>query len=160
MNSPGRSISLSGVIVTLISFFLPWMTVSCGERVTTLSGVQLAVGGVVTSNAGPEERKADPFVLCAFIAAIIVLVVIVLLWRRSVLPLPGSLAISALGGLALLILAFKFATTQSDTSGDVDVIVQYHPGFFGAVLGYLLILIGGVMDLFGAMRSRAKPPPD
>jgi len=156
MSIRGHSISFSGALVSLICFFLPWMTVSCGQKVTTLTGIQLALGGTIPTNMEPEKRNGDIFILLALLAAVAAIVVVILAWRRGAASRTDGYWLLGLGGLALLILAGKFASNQTDTSGDVDVIVQYHAGFWGAVLGYVLVFVGGVISLLQS-RNRAKP---
>lgn len=157
MKSAGHSISLSGVLVALICFFLPWVTVSCGNQVTTLSGTQMALGGTMQTSQGPQQRNPDVFILAVLVAGVAILVILLLALRAPAMPRGSTYATIGLSIVALLILAGRFATQQTDTSGDVDVFVDYHAGFFGTMLGYAMALLGAVVEAVWRARRRGAP---
>lgn len=147
MRFAGRTLSFQGALLALICFFLPWVTVSCGDRTSTLSGLKMAFGGTVETNQGPEQRDPDVFMLFVFLCGIILLLLVIFAWVRSVQSRGLSIALIALSGISLLILALRYMNQQTDTTGDVPIYVTYHAGFWGTVIGYLLGLVGGVLDL-------------
>jgi hypothetical protein len=159
MRFAGRTLTLQGALLALICFFLPWVTVSCGERTSTLSGVKMAFGGTVQTNQGPEQRDPDVFMLLLFLFGISLLLLVVFAWMRHVQSRGLSIALIVISGLSLLILMLRYLNQQTDTSGDVPIYVTYHAGFWGTVIGYVLALIGGVLDLITKPSQRDLSPP-
>ena len=53
-------ISGSGILVVLVFFFLPWVTVSCGnQNLVTVSGYELAAGTEVNTGFTVEKMEGD-----------------------------------------------------------------------------------------------------
>lgn len=78
MNKVRRKISPALFTLTLICFFLPFITVSCRqEEITTLNGIDLAIGKTVRQPSifgnQPKEQKipADPLATIALISGVI-----------------------------------------------------------------------------------------
>jgi hypothetical protein len=123
--------------LTLILFFLPFVTVSCPGAKFTFSGVQLAVGTTVQEPQmfGPPKHRridGDPLALAALVCAVVGI-------AAAFLPAGPSRVLSALAGVGgtVLLLALK-----SKIDGEVSrqamglFEVEYDIGYWGALLGY------------------------
>lgn len=63
-----HAISPTLFVIGLICFILPWLSVSCqGERVVTLSGVELITGKSIQGNDGISSQPAAGFTLLALL---------------------------------------------------------------------------------------------
>lgn len=137
--SSGYKITSSGLAVALICFFLPWVMQSCGnEPMQQYSGLQLAIG----SGAEGEGYKGNIFVLLSLIALFAILFFAIQNTRSGSLTARDTYGILGTSILVLLILFQQFLTAPSE---GVNRQVLY--GLWGYIIGWLLILIGGVVNL-------------
>jgi hypothetical protein len=137
--SSGYKITSSGLFVSLICFFLPWVMQSCGnEPMREYSGLQLAIG----SGAAGEGYKGNVFVLLTFVAIFVILYFAIQYTRGGALTTRDTYGILVTSVLVLLLLFQQFLTAPSE---GVNRQVLY--GLWGYIMGWLLILIGGVANL-------------
>ena len=137
--SSGYKITSSGLALAFICFFLPWVLQSCGnEPMQQYSGLQLAIG----NSAQGEGYKGNIFVLLTLIALFVILYFAIQHSRSGVLTVRDTYGVLGTSILVLLLLFQQFLTTPSE---GVNRQVLY--GLWGYVVGWLLILIGGVVNL-------------
>jgi hypothetical protein len=144
--SSGYKITSSGLLVALICFFLPWVMQSCGnEPMREYSGLQLAIG----SGAQGEGYKGNIFVLLSLVAIFVILFFAIQYTNRGVLGARDTYGILGTSVLILLILFQQFLTVPSE---GINRQVLY--GLWGFIVGWLLILIGGVVNLVERNKGR------
>ena len=137
--SSGYKIASPGLALSLIFFFLPWVLQSCGnEPMQPYSGFQLAIG----SSAEGEGYKGNIFVLLSLIALFVILFFAIQHSRSGSLTARDTYGVLGTSILVLLILFQQFLTAPSE---GVNRQVLY--GLWGYILGWLLILIGGVVNI-------------
>lgn len=110
-------------IVAGLGFLLPFVTLSCsGQRLVTVTGVQLVTGVDVGSHGSPSDARA------AFALGMCVLGVLLLKAAGTAGRIPAALA-GAAGAIALL----SFKTTLDDEvlrQGHGVIRVQYEFGYY------------------------------
>jgi hypothetical protein len=143
--SSGYKITSSGLFVSLICFFLPWVLQSCGnEPLQQYSGLQLAIG-----STGEEGYKGNIFVLLTLIALFVILFFAIQHSRSGSLTARDTYGVLGTSVLVLLILFQQFLTAPAE---GVNRQVLY--GLWGYIVGWLLILIGGVTNLVERNKQR------
>lgn len=114
-------------IVAGLGFLLPFVTLSCsGQRLVTVTGVQLVTGVDVGSHGSPSDARA------AFALGMCVLGVLLLKAAGTARRIPAALA-GAAGAIALL----SFKTTLDDEvlrQGHGVIRVQYEFGYYLALV--------------------------
>jgi RNA polymerase subunit RPABC4/transcription elongation factor Spt4 len=123
--TPGKIITSLGAILVIVCFFLPWVHGCSGYEL----GTEAVKGG------------SDPSIELLLLSAIPVLgaISLVLIWasRQGL----GLSLLSAIGGvISLLVLHSK---------SDVPI-EEYQEGVWGTVVGFILIVIGSVVELSSA----------
>lgn len=132
-------------LVALICFFLPWITVSCGNMpvITNASAMDLAVG--ITINGEPSEGNAALYL--ALVGAFVLILTGIKLWNtRSVLASIGTL----IGSLLILGVWFLFRKGLQDGLAEAAaqgmmLIHEWEVGFWGTFVGGI---VGGIAGLF------------
>lgn len=136
--STGYKIASPGMIVALICFFLPWVMQSCGNQpMQEYSGQQLAMG----NGGGENGYNGNPLVLLTMIAVFVIIYFAIQSSRRAALTTRDTYGVVGTGVLVLLFLFQQFLTAPGE---GVNRQVLY--GLWGYILGWLLILIGGVVN--------------
>jgi hypothetical protein len=137
--SSGYKIASPGMGMAFVFFFLPWVLQSCGnEPMQQYSGLQLAIG----NSAEGEGYKGNIFVLLTLVALFVILYFAIQHNRSGTLTVRDTYGVLATSVLVLLILFQQFLTAPSE---GVNRQVLY--GLWGYIVGWLLILIGGVANL-------------
>jgi hypothetical protein len=137
--SAGYKIASPGLILALLCFFLPWVLQSCGNQpLQEYSGLQLAMG----NGGGENGYNGNPFVLLTFVAIFVVLYFAIQSARRASLTARDGYGVLGTSALVLLFLFQQYLTTP-----DEGVNREVLPGLWGYVLGWLLALIGGVVNI-------------
>jgi hypothetical protein len=137
--SSGYKIASPGLALSLIFFFLPWVLQSCGnEPMQPYSGFQLATG----SGAEGEGYKGNIFVLLSLIALFVILFFAIQHSRSGTLTARDTYGVLGTSILVLLILFQQFLTAPSEGANR-----QVLYGLWGYIVGWLLILIGGVVNI-------------
>ena len=155
--STGYKISTSGAIVAIIFFFMPWVFTSCGTIGVEQSGLDLALGSTVDMGwlaGGVQKIPGEPIMFLVLIAAFIILFLSFLAYKRGQfnLLLDGLGPIS-LGALPLLVLFGAFVGMQSEAA-QYNVYVEYKFGLWAVVLGYIAVIIGGILNIVESRTPR------
>lgn len=146
-------------IAAILCFLFPFITVSCGgQRVITLSGVQLATGTTIDQPqiSGPAQKKnvdPEPLVTLAALCAIIGLVLSVASSAKAALAPAIS---GGLGALFLLLLRAKM-DDQIAKQGQGVLQVSYEAGY---TLTLLLLVAGAASNgyVFFSQRAQSAVP--
>ena len=134
----GYKIASPGMLAALVCFFLPWVLQSCGNQpMRPYSGLQLAMG---SGEAG--KYTGNIFVLITLVALIVVIIFLIQAARRASLKVQDTYGVVMTSVLVLLILFQQFLTTPGK---GVNREVLY--GLWGYIAGWLLVLIGGVVNI-------------
>ena len=138
MRTPNVSVYL--FVLAGLGFFLPFMTLSCsGQRLTTVTGIQLIGGTDVRSPPSPSQARVTfALGMCALG---------VLLSLKAVGTAGGIPAalVGAAGAIALL----SFKTMSDDEvlrAGHGVIRVQYEFGYYFAVGTLALAAVAGFWD--------------
>jgi hypothetical protein len=136
--SSGYKITSFGLLLSLISFFLPWVLQSCGnEPMRQYSGLQLAIG----SGAAGDGYKGNVFVLLALVAIFVILFFAIRSTRRGSLTARDTYGVLVTSVIVLLLLFQQFLAAPGK---GVNREILF--GLWGFIIGWLLILIGGVRN--------------
>lgn len=136
--STGYKITAPGLVMTLIFFFLPWVLQSCGnEPMREYSGLQLAIG----SGAERSGYTGNIFVVLSLIAILVIAAFVVQSARRGSLIMRDTYGVLVTSVIVLLVLFQQYLVAPPE---GVNRQVLY--GLWGYVVGWLLILIGGVVN--------------
>jgi hypothetical protein len=136
--STGYKITSPGLIMTLIFFFMPWVLQSCGsEPQRPYSGLQLAIG-----NGEAGKYTGNLLVLLSLVAVLVVLFLLIQSVRRASLTTWDTYGVTLMSVFVLLILFQQFLTPPAK---GVNRELLY--GLWGYIVGWLLILIGGVVNI-------------
>jgi len=135
--STGYKITTPGLGMALIFFFLPWVMQSCGnEPMQEYSGLQLALG----SGEG-NGYTGNIFVALSLLAILVITTFVIKSAQRGSLTTRDTYGVLVTSVVVLLILFQQFLTTPSE---GVNRQILY--GLWGYIVGWLLILIGGVVN--------------
>jgi hypothetical protein len=136
--STGYKITTPGLLVASVCFFLPWVLQSCGtEPMRPYSGLQLAIGKTFEEGA----YKGDLLVLLTVVALLVISTFAVRSARGAKLSARDAYGVLGTSVLVLLALFRQFLTKPPE---GVNREVLF--GLWGYLLGWLLILIGGVVN--------------
>lgn len=147
--------SIASVLIfvgTLLCFFLPFATVSCGGmKLFTLTGQQLATGTAVTQPqlfGAPQTKRTDPDPFAAFAGVCALAGIALSLVGRK---MANVTAVSAgAGALSLLVMRFRLdAAIQKQSQGAGSV--HYDSGF---TMVLLLFITAAAWNAFQFMQSR------
>lgn len=142
------NIWVSLFVVAGVCFLLPFLTLSCsGQRLSTVTGVQLAAGVVVGSDGFPADARV------AFALGMCVLGVLFrFMSAGSTRRISAALA-ATVGILALL--SFKMSV-DADTlkQGHGMIRVQYEVGYYLVLIAF----VGAAAAGFWLPRTRLPPP--
>jgi hypothetical protein len=141
--------------ISLLCFILPFVTLSCGgHEITTLSGVQLAIGTTVQEPQvfGPPQKTAvdpDPFASLAVLCAVFG----IFFGFVSKSPLPPAIS-GALGAMSLLLMKAHL-TDQILKRSQGILLVSYESGF---TLVLLLLAAAGGWNGYLLLQTRSAIP--
>ncbi len=147
MLKSARQISPAIFGITLMCFFMPFVTISCQQQnLETLSGIQLTTGStmkVATPAGKVEEQKipGDPLAALAIISSIIGLGTSLIKARKAVIASAGS---GATGALLLLMLKSKLDEEAFKQGGGL-ILVNYSFGFW---LAFLLLVSASLVNIY------------
>ncbi len=158
MPANGRWVSAAAA-VSLVGVFFPWLLVSCNEQpVMQANGWQLATGGTVPSQFGPQQLPSN---VLMFMLPALAIATLVMAFRaftsgstwRSV----GTVAIvSGLVSLVELVLVIVTATTRA-SSQETGQMFQVRPefGFWLEIIANLALVVFG----YGLRRETRETTP-
>lgn len=143
--SKGHKVGSAGAALAIVCFFLPWMLASCGGQTASFNGWQLAAG---TTMGGyyAQQVPGKAVLFLVLLAALAVIALAYLAWRRGHLTQIDGYGPIGLGGLALLILLITFSGAKGQAAQQ-GVDIEYQYGLWGVVIGYIGTIIGGVLNL-------------
>jgi len=156
MEGVARKLSPAAFVLALISFFLPCITFSCqGQKVASLSGVQLATGTTIEQPqmfGPPKSQKvnAEP------LAALALLSVLAGAGLSFLKGKKGTVSSAALAGVGIILLGALKSKVDGDVlrQGGGAIQVNYQVGFY-LVIVFLLAAIGaGVYALLAGKGIR------
>ena len=143
---------------SILCFFLPFATVSCGGiKAFTLTGQQLATGTTLTQPQAfgpPQTQKidADPFAGIAGICGIAG-IALSLIGRKLA---GGAAATGGLGAISLLILRGRF-DAQLQKQGQGMAQASYESGY---TLAVLLLIAGAAWNIYLFVQDRRQATQD
>lgn len=143
-------------LASILAFVLPFVTVSCGgQKVASLSGVQLATGTTVQQPQvfGPPQKQRvepDPAAALAALCAILGLVLSFLSIKNAIAPAIAG----AMGALSLLFMKVRL-DDQVVKQGHGMLQVSYEGGF---VLTLMLLIAGAAWNAYLLSQRRPAPP--
>ena len=155
--SRGHRIASPAATIAIVCFFFPWILVSCGNQpALSLSGWQLAAGFTLNLGFYAERIPGEGILFVVLIAGLAVLAMTYLALRRRTATKLESYSLVGLGALPLVVLLLELVG-RSDTI-QVGVTVKPQVGLWGLVLGYIAVIIGGVLNL-AQPGAQSVPPP-
>jgi hypothetical protein len=119
----------AGAGIAIICFFLPWVKVSCGTITVEASGAR--IGGIFW---------------LVFAAAILILISFFYFRKRKDRAIGKMIALYG-SALSMLVILYKFISTFSGGSADInfsDFGSVIRPGAFGEFLGFIMALVGSI----------------
>jgi len=154
--SRGYKVGSGGAAVAILSFFLPWVLVSCSGQQVRMSGWQLAAGATAGEGYGAQQTSGDPLLFLVLFAGIGVLALAYRAYERGKVTQADGYGLIGLGALPLAILLYRFSGLQ-DQAALYGFVVRYQLGFWGVVVGYIAVVIGGIMDLVELGKAAGRP---
>lgn len=159
MNKLRRKISPALFTLTLICFFLPFITVSCRqEEIATLNGIDLAIGKTVRQpsifgNQSKEEKiPADPLATIALISGVIGLGTSFLKAKKSAIAPAGA---GIVGFILLLMLKSKI-DSEIVKQGQGLLLVSYGFGFW---LAFIFFISATFLNVYSLIDSQKDDEP-
>lgn len=165
----GHKVASPAAAIAMVCFFLPWVLVSCANQpIDSFSGWELAAGTTLElMGQKVTDIPGRPLLFLVILAGVGVLALGYLALRRgSVTKIDGwgLIVLGALPFLALLtLIGGQNAATQALPEGSdmikpdmIKLSTQY--GLWGVVLGYIAVMVGGVLNLKDALNVRFAPP--
>jgi len=146
-SSKGHKVGSSGAALAILCFFMPWLLVSCGGQTAKVSGWDLAAGTTVGAGFSAQQIPGKPILFLVLLAAVGVIALAYLAYKRGTLmPKMDGYGLIGLGALALLILFISFSGAK-EQGAQQGIYVDIEFGLWGAVIGYLGAIVGGVLNL-------------
>ena len=156
MEGVARKLSPAAFVLTLVCFFLPFVTFSCqGQQIASFSGIQLATGTTIEQPqmfGPPKSQKVDAEPL-AILALLSVLAGAGLSFLKGKKGTVGPAALAALGIILLAALKSKVDGDALRQGGGV-VQVNYEVGFYLTIVFLLAAIAASVFGLFAGKGIR------
>ena len=154
--SKGYKVSLSGAILTIFCFFMPWFLVFYGMRpIAEMSGWELAAGIAVGRGYLIQEILGRPILLLVLLASIVILLLAYLAYRRGEIKPLDRYGLIGLGVLSLLILFIQFSKLINQAVQE-GLYFESQFGFWGIVFGYTAVIIGGILNFEELTKSTKR----
>jgi hypothetical protein len=141
----GELVAALGGVLLAVCLFLPWYETSPDNRNAVIDGVRGALSGW-------EVHGIMRWLLLAAAAAPFILIWIVVRQHELSWPRGEMTAVAAIAAFGLV--AY---TGFLDRPGEPAGAISLRPGFYGALLGTILMILGGAMSAGETERVR-KPP--
>ena len=152
----GRILALSGAVLAIICFFLPWIGFfSGGAQVSSLTGLKIGAGPVVQMSAGTVVFRGSPTSYLVLLVGLVILGLVFFAFRRGYATEWDGFATVGLSLITLLILWGQFAQAQR-AAAELGVNLQFQYGLLGVFLALVGLFVAGVLDL----RTVAQRKPD
>src|SRR3989304_4138096 len=131
--------AVAGAVLVLISFTTAWITFS-GKKVDSQT-----ISGFGMSNQLSGIGKLAPYFL--IFLAVITLGVAALAWKQKLSPTLDGFSFITGGALGLFILFWQVSAVQRQIIDADYSTTRYQVGLWGLILGFFLVLLGGIMIL-------------
>ena len=152
MLSTGKKIAAPGAGLAILCFFLPWVLASCGDQpLGSFSGWQLAAGTFVGSGENVQPVPGRPVLFLVPLAGLVVIALAFFAWQRGGFTKMDGAALIGSGTLPLIVLFWQLTRAQQEAAQQ-GVTVAYQYGLWGVVLGYITVIVGGVLDMLTQQR--------
>ena len=146
-SSKGYKVGTPGAALALLCFFLPWILVSCGSQTTRISGWGLAAGTSIRIGYTAQPIDGSPILFLVLFAAIGAVALAYFAYKRGRLnKIVDGFGLIAIGVAPLLILLLQFEGYDDSTS-QMGIIIELQFGLWGTIIGYLAVIVGGVLNL-------------
>jgi len=146
-SSKGHKVGSSGAALAILCFFMPWLLVSCSGQSAKLSGWELAAGTTVGSGFAAQQIPGKPVLFLVLLSAFGVIALAYFAYKRvSLTPILDGYGLIGLGAFALLIMFISFSGAK-EQGAQQGIYVDFEFGLWGAVIGYLAAIVGGVLNL-------------
>jgi ABC-type glycerol-3-phosphate transport system permease component len=135
----GGYTAIAGAILALISFTTTWIAFS-GKKVDsqTLSGFDIA-------DQFTGIGKLGPYAL--IFLAILTLGLVVFAWKHKHAPNQDGFSFIASGALGLFLLFWQISAVQRQFQENAYTTTSYKIGLWGIIMGFFLVLLGGILIL-------------
>lgn len=165
-SAAGGGLSCLAALLVLITFIMPWALFGAYK----ISGMEFAAGSGPVSMS--SQYHGSP--LLYLVPLIALAVVVVALFSvaatfvvKNQLPSVASSGCVSLLGLAGILMSCVFfagiqAAKRSPNSMATGGLIQLEPGYWGTVVGFLLVVVGGGIGVAGLFLRRilSKPARD
>lgn len=144
----GNKISGSGALTAVVCFFLPWVLVSCGSnQVRNFTGWELAAGTTINNGWTVQSVSGTPELFFVLAAGLAVLTLIYFSWKNQQVYKYQGVGLVILGIIPLGIIFWQFNSLQNEVASQSlsTIQVNYQLGFWGVILGYISVIIGGTL---------------
>jgi hypothetical protein len=142
----GYKIASPGLLAALVCFFMPWVLQSCGNQAPReYSGWQLAIGNGVEGG----KYTGNLLVLLSLVAILVLLIFVIQSAGRGSLKVQDTYGVLLTSVLVLLIVFQQFLTAPAK-----GVARELLYGLWGFIAGWLLVLIGGVVNIVERRNNR------
>lgn len=140
----GHFFAIPGAVLAIVSFFLPWISLSDSVKVlATLSGVQIGIGSILGSSDGGVIFQGSAIIYSVPVIGVVVLLLALIALRRGIITeLIGFFSVSA-GVMMFLILLVQFSKA-AETAAREDVLLNNQVGLITAYLAMIALVAGGV----------------
>lgn len=156
-----KAISRSGLILAILFFFFPWVTVSCsGNEVFTFSGIDLAIGKTVEvpedflSGKTHKDNVREIRATIGFAIGIIGILLSFLIRKERVQKVILSIC-GGIGGIFLYLLKIKMDREILKEGGGM-LSIDYHFGFYVSLFLFLIVCITGIVSLTSGFEKNYK----
>lgn len=146
-------IPLPGAALTLLAFFLPWLSVSCqGTTLAEGSGYEIASGSFFEQLSMGAGESDSYFILFLIPAIAILAVILVLLTMRD-----NALEKKTAGGhilLGMIGLSAPVVIWLQNRSSDMGMLtIEWEYGFWLTIVGLLIMIVGGILSYMEAKKA-------
>lgn len=146
-SSTGHKTGSSGASLVIVCFFMPWILVSCGAgQPMQFSGWDLAAGTTVNTGFGTEKLPGTPAIFIIIFAALAAIVLAYLAYQRGHITSLDRFGLIGLGSVPLITM-FSQLSKLSEQATREGFLVENQFGLWGCVLGLILMLAGGVINM-------------
>lgn len=143
----GKWFTGSGALLVILFFFLPWITVSCGNmQIGTLSGYQLAAGAEINTGFGAERTEGSGAVFLILLAGLVAVGLLTAMLTNNLPVRTGAIGQLISGLIGIIILWLTWMQINQNVA-EVGGSVKAEAGLWLTALGFIAIFAGAVITL-------------
>jgi len=159
--SNGHRLASPAAVFAILFFFMPWMFASCGtQAIGSFSGWDLASGTTMDTGFGAERMPGNPILFLILLSALVVLGLAYFAWQRGRTNKLDSFGLIGLGILPLALLYLALSGAREDAASE-GILIEFMYGLWGTVISFIVVVIGGALNLRKPAPSETLPPePD